>query len=155
MVEGGVAIVKVDNLTAGDHTVTVKYSGDGNYTEETAISNFTVKADKVDSEITVVDYGNGTVVVIVGDNATGNVTLTIDGENITVPVVDGVAVVDLGNVTPGAHDVEVIYSGDDTHKPATTETTVTAPKYESLFMLVVRSILRWLKAVLLLLKWTI
>ena len=131
MVEGGVAIVKVDNLTAGDHTVTVKYSGDGNYTEETAISNFTVKADKVDSEITVVDYGNGTVVVIVGDNATGNVTLTIDGENITVPVVDGVAVVDLGNVTPGAHDVEVIYSGDDTHKPATTETTVTAPKYDT------------------------
>ena len=58
MVEGGVAIVKVDNLTAGDHTVTVKYSGDGNYTEETAISNFTVKADKADSEITVVDQGN-------------------------------------------------------------------------------------------------
>ncbi|WP_407423628.1 Ig-like domain-containing protein, partial [Methanobrevibacter sp.] len=131
MVEGGVAIVKVDNLVAGDHTVAVEYSGDGNYSEKYAVGNFTVKADKVDSEITVVDQGNGTVVIIVGDNATGNVTLTVDGENITVPVVDGVAVVDLGNVTPGTHDVEVIYSGDDTHKPATTETTVTAPKYET------------------------
>ena len=130
-VKDGVATITVDNLTAGDKTIAVTYSGDGNYSDATVISNFTVKEDKADSEIIVVDQGNGTVVVIVGDNATGNVTLSVDGQNITVPVVDGVAVVDLGNVTPGTHDVEVIYSGDDTHKPAAAETSVTAPKYEA------------------------
>ena len=55
--------------------------------------------------------------------------MVIDGKNVTAPVVDGVAIVDLGNVTPGTHDVEIIYSGDDTHKPVTVESNVTAPKY--------------------------
>ena len=129
MVEGGVAVVKVDNLTAGDHTIAVEYSGDGNYTDTYVIGNLTVKEGKSDSDVTVVDYGNGTVAIIVGDNATGNVTVVIDGKNVTAEVINGTAVVDLGNVTPGTHEIEVIYSGDDTHKPVTVESNVTAPKY--------------------------
>ena len=128
-VKDGVATVVIDNLTAGDKTYVVKYSGDDNYTDTYVIGNLTVKEGKSDSDIAVVDYGNGTVVVVVGDNATGNVTVVIDGKNVTAPVVDGVAIVDLGNVTPGTHDVEIIYSGDDTHNPVTVESNVTAPKY--------------------------
>ncbi|WP_407424732.1 Ig-like domain repeat protein [Methanobrevibacter sp.] len=127
----GTASVKVDNLTAGDKTVTVEYSGDANYTSGYAISNFTVDEAKVVPDLTVVDYGNGTVVVVVGDNATGNVTISVDGKNFTAEVVNGTAVVELNNLTPGVHDVEVIYSGDDAHDSASTNSTVEAPKYDT------------------------
>ena len=112
-------------------TVVVEYSGDDNYTSGYAVGNFTVEPAKVVPDVSVVDYGNGTVVVIVGDNATGNVTVTIDGKNYTAEVVNGSAVVELGNVAPGTHEVEVIYSGDGTHNATTTKANVTAPKYDS------------------------
>ena len=36
-----------------------------------------------------------------------------------------------GNVTPGTHEVEVIYSGDSTHEAANSTVNITAPKYDS------------------------
>ncbi|MBE6506252.1 MAG: Ig-like domain repeat protein, partial [Methanobrevibacter millerae] len=76
-VVNGTASVIVDNLTAGDKSVFVEYSGDDNFTSSYGISNFTVDEAKVVPELNVVDYGNGTVVVVVGDNATGNVTVKV------------------------------------------------------------------------------
>ena len=92
-------------MTAGPKTVVVEYSGDGNYTSGYAVGNFTVEPAKVVPDVSVVDYGNGTVVVVVGDNATGNVTITVGGKNYTAEVVNGTAVVELGNVAPGTHEV--------------------------------------------------
>ena len=80
---------------------------------------------------TVVDYGNGTVVVVVPEDAVGNVTITVDGKNYTAEVVNGTAVVQLDNVTPGTHEVEVIYSGDDKYNSTVKTTDITAPKYDS------------------------
>ena len=129
--ETGKAIVTVENVSAGNHTIAVEYVGDDNYSSNYAISNMTVDKAKVESDLTVVDYGNGTVVVVVGDNATGNVTVTVDGQNYTADVINGTAVVTLNNITPGTHEVEVIYSGDDTHTNATASTVVNGPKYDS------------------------
>ncbi len=128
-VKDGVAVVTVDNLAAGNKTYVVKYSGDDNFTDASFIGNLTVKEGKSDSDITVVDKGNGTISVVVGDNAAGNVTVFVDGKNITAEVKDGVAIINLENVTPGTHEIEVVYSGDDTHKPVTVYDNVTAPKY--------------------------
>ncbi|MBQ6512857.1 Ig-like domain repeat protein [Methanobrevibacter sp.] len=130
-VKDGVATVVVDGLTAGNKTYVVEYSGDGNYSANYTIGNVTVKEAKSTPDITVVDQGNGTVVVIVGDNATGNVTVEIDGKNVTAEVKDGVAVVDLGDVAPGTYDIKVNYSGDDTHNPATADGKATVPKHET------------------------
>ncbi|WP_407380908.1 Ig-like domain repeat protein, partial [Methanobrevibacter sp.] len=131
VVDNGTATVVVENLTAGPKSVIVEYPGDDNYASNYTVGNFTVEKAKVTPDIKVVDQGNGTVVVIVGDNATGNVTVTVDGQNYTAEVVNGTAVVTLDNVTPGTHDIEVIYSGDDTHTNATANGNITAPKYET------------------------
>ena len=128
----GKAVITIENLTAGDKTLIVEYSGDSNYSANYTLANFTVAPGKVDSEITVVDLGNGTVVVVVGDNATGNVTITLDGQNFTGNVTNGTAVITLENITPGINVIEVIYSGDDTHTNSTIEANITGPKYDTL-----------------------
>ncbi|SDA67257.1 Ig-like domain (group 3) [Methanobrevibacter millerae] len=118
-------------MTAGDKTIVVEYSGDDNYAPTQVISNLTVDKTKTTPDLIVVDKGNGTVVVVVGDNATGNVTVTVDGENYTAEVIDGVAVVNLDNLTPGTHDIQIAYSGDDNHAPSTAASSVNVPKAES------------------------
>ena len=130
-VDGGVAIVTVDNLTPGNKTVIVEYSGDDNYAANYTVSNFTIEQPKVTPEIVVIDQGNGTVVVVVGDNATGNVTITVGDHKYNATVVNGTAVLNINNETPGIHEIEVIYSGDDTHSSASETANITSPKYDS------------------------
>ncbi|MBQ2652500.1 MAG: Ig-like domain repeat protein [Methanobrevibacter sp.] len=130
-IKDGVAVVTIDNLTAGDKTFVVEYSGDGNYTANYTVGNFTVKEAKVVPDMKVVDYGNGTVVVVVGDNATGNVTVKVGNDTYTAEVINGTATVTMDNLTPGKNSVEVIYSGDNTHAASNVNTTVTGPKYVS------------------------
>ncbi|WP_292746586.1 Ig-like domain-containing protein [Methanobrevibacter sp.] len=131
-VENGKAVVTVDNLTDGDHTIAVKYSGDDNYAGNSSVGNLTVEKALVNPDVKVIDQGNGTVVVVVGDNATGNVTIKVGDKEYNATVVNGTAIVELdGNVTPGTHEVEVIYSGDDTHEAANATSEITAPKYDA------------------------
>ncbi len=131
-VENGKAVVTIPELAAGNHTIAVEYHGDDNYTASSTVGNATVEPAKIVPDMKVIDQGNGTVVVVVGDNATGNVTVTVDGRNYTAEVINGTAVVTLdGNVTPGTHEVEVIYSSDDTHEGASATTNITAPKYDT------------------------
>ena len=132
MIKDGKAVVTVDDLPAGNHTIAVVYSGDGNYTSNYTVGNLTVEEAKEVPDMKVIDQGNGTVVVVVGDNATGNVTVKVGDKEYTAEVVNGTAVVQLDdNVTPGTHDVEVIYSGDDTHEPQVADSKVTIPKYST------------------------
>ena len=107
----GIAQAIIPYLKVGNYTVDVTYNGDGKYLSSTNATKLTV--NKVSSEIIVVDHGNGTVVVIVPGNATGNVTIEVEGKNFTGPVINGTAVINLTNVTPGEHNITVIYSGDE------------------------------------------
>ena len=127
----GTATVKVDNLTAGPKTVVVEYSGDDNYASAYKVGNFTVEPAKETPDITVVDQGNGTIVVVMPSDATGNVTVTVDGKNYTAEIINGTAVVQLEDVTPGEHDIEVTYSGDGKYTNATADAKITAPKYST------------------------
>ena len=130
-ISDGKASIIIENLTEGDKTLIVEYSGDTQYVANYTLANFTVAPGKAESEIIVVDHGNGTVVIIVGDNAEGNVTVKVSDNVYNATVINGTAVVNIGNETPGVHDVEVIYSGDDTHTNSTANATITAPKYDS------------------------
>ena len=51
--------------------------------------------------------------------ATGVVAVTIDGEEQEVPIVNGSAQVDISDLEPGVHVVEVTYSGDDKYASKT------------------------------------
>ena len=53
------------------------------------------------------------IVVTLPEDATGTVTVTINGKDYTVDVKDGKAVFDIPGLAAGKYDIVVYYSGDD------------------------------------------
>ena len=134
-VTGGVNSIIVPDVPVGDHTVEVIYNGDDKYSGKSTTTELVVSPkDTNPGDIRVIDNGDGTVTVIVPDNATGNVTVKIGNETIPAEeLVDGKAIVNLtkSNATPGVHNITVIYSGDGNHTPAEVNATGTIPKWDS------------------------
>ncbi|WP_406535443.1 Ig-like domain repeat protein, partial [Methanobrevibacter sp.] len=128
-VSNGKAVVVVPGLKAGNYTVDAVYSGDNKY--KSSSNGTDLEVSKVKADINVIDQNNGTVVVVVPENATGNITVTVDGENYTAPIENGVATITLTNATPGVHDIEVTYSGDDNYLDGTTTSKANIPKLET------------------------
>jgi hypothetical protein len=92
------------------------------------------KVNTTKDDIQVEDLGNGTIIVKVGDNATGNVTVVINNETKVVNLTNGTAVVNVVNITnatPGVNNITVIYSGDENHTGVEVNTTVMIPKWDS------------------------
>ena len=117
----------------GNATVTVAFDGNEKYA---AVSrNITVSVSKQDANINVsmpenVTVGeNSTVNVVLPDDATGNVTVNVDGEvTDTVAVTDGTAEVTISSLSVGNHTVEIAYSGDDKYNSASKTATITVNK---------------------------
>ncbi|MBQ9025181.1 MAG: Ig-like domain repeat protein, partial [Methanobrevibacter sp.] len=115
-VTGGRGSLVIGDLTNGTYTAVVKYMGDDWYAAKSNSTTFTVKA-KVDSSnvvnITVDIPDNstsGVVNVTLPENATGNVTVIIDGKEYNVTnVTNGTAVIYITEILPGNHTIEVIY----------------------------------------------
>ena len=127
----GKAVIKLENLTGGAKTFIVEYPGDNNFTGNYTVGEFVAKGTKASVDPVIIDNGNGTIVVVIGDNATGNVTIKVGNETFNATVVNGTAIINITNVTPGNHEVEVIYSGDANHTNSTIKTNITAPKYDT------------------------
>ena len=129
-IAGGENEIIVPGVPVGDYDVKVTYNGDDKYLPANTTTPLSVKPAETDpADIKVVDQGNGTVVVVVPKDATGNVTITINGTNYTAPVVNGTATFDLTNETPGTYDITATYSGDKNYTSAATNGTVTIPKH--------------------------
>ncbi|MDO5810820.1 MAG: Ig-like domain-containing protein, partial [Methanobrevibacter sp.] len=135
-VAGGLNHISVENIPVGENqTVIVTYNGNDKYAKDTITTNLTVKPqDKTSDEFKVDDKGNGTIIVTVPENATGNITLKIGNETYEVPIEDGKAVIDIANrtnQTPGVHDVTISYTGDGNNTPVEFNSTANVPKWES------------------------
>ena len=129
-INGGENEILVPGVPVGDHEVKVTYNGDNKYLPANTTTSLTVKPAETDpSDIKVVDEGNGTVVVVVPKDATGNVTITINGTDYTSTVINGTATFDLTDENPGTYNVTATYSGDKNYTPATTNANVTIPKH--------------------------
>ena len=113
----GSVILEIPELEAGQkYNVAVDYSGDGRY--EGFNQNFvgTVKVDG-DFNMTIPElYKNETaeVQVTLPDDATGNVSLIIDGEVIDTKEVTNCSVImEIPGLTKGDHNITISYTGDD------------------------------------------
>ena len=126
-VSGGKGVLVVPDLGAGNYTVKATYNGDDKYESSTNSTEMEVAKEILTPEdVKVIDQGNGTVVVVVPENATGNVTIKVGDKEYNATVANGTAVITLDNSTPGTHEVEVIYSGDDNHDGVGVKANVTA-----------------------------
>jgi uncharacterized protein YdeI (BOF family) len=128
-ISGGNGQLVISGLPKGEYYVSVRYNGDEKYLPATNTTLFTVS--KIDTEMDEVDQGNGTLVVKLPADATGNVTVKIDNKTYIAKVENGTVVINLEDVTPGVHDVEIYYSGDNNYASKTDKVTVDIPKYES------------------------
>ena len=129
------------NLAENTYEITARYLGDDNYKESTnktetfKVSKWNIMPVEVNvtvpSDIKVGDKFNVDVAV---PNATGNVTIIIDGVDTVVPLDEnGTASVPVEGLSVGNHGIVVMYSGDDTHTSAYKATSVNVEKLSSQF----------------------
>ena len=128
-IENGVASVTVSDLKAGDYTVTVKYAGDNNYNEANADAEFSVsKISDYNMDISVPEIKEGvnsTIGVDLPKDATGTVTVEIDGKKYTANVIDGTANVIVSGLSAGDYNITTVYSGDAKYDSMTKKGNVT------------------------------
>ena len=114
----GTAVVALENVSSGQHNITVSYPGDDNYNNATLNATVDIRQSDVPIDVTVQNITVGdveTIVVSVGNNATGNVTIYIDGKEYTEVIENGNATFVISDLTAGNKTVAVSYNGDKKH----------------------------------------
>ena len=122
-VKDGEAEFVISGLKAGTKQVSVSYSGDDKYLSSKNTTTFKVKKyhPPIDSTTQDIIYGKDeTIVVELPDDATGKVTIIVDGKKYTAKVKDGKATFVIPGLTSGKYDVQVYYSGDGKYYSAKT-----------------------------------
>ena len=128
-IENGKAVKTISGLKADDYTVTVKYAGDNNYNEATADAEFSVsKISDYNMDISVPEIKEGvnsTISIDLPKDATGTVTVEIDGKKYTANVIDGTANVIVSGLSAGDYNITTVYSGDAKYDSMTKKGNVT------------------------------
>ena len=128
-IENGKAVKTISGLKADDYTVTVKYAGDNNYNEATADAEFSVsKISDYNMDISVPEIKEGvnsTISVDLPKDATGTVTVEIDGKKYTANVIDGTANVIVSGLSAGDYNITTVYFGDAKYDSMTKKGNVT------------------------------
>ena len=128
-IENGKAVKTISGLKADDYTVTVKYAGDNNYNEATADAEFSVsKISDYNMDISVPEIKEGvnsTISVDLPKDATGTVTVEIDGKKYTANVIDGTANVIVSGLSAGDYNITTVYSGDAKYDSMTKKGNIT------------------------------
>ena len=113
-VVNGVANISVPKLNEGNYEYVIKYSGDNKYASFENTDHIDVAKPTPEIVVPPLDESSadGSVAVTLPSDATGTVTLVINGNDYSFPVVDGVANVELPDLTDGTYEYALIYSGD-------------------------------------------
>ena len=128
--KGNVTGVK---LAAGTYDFTAKFAGSDNYNDVSDSGNF--KVNKVDSATDVavsdIKVGEDAVITVkLFSDATGSVTVTVNGKDYTEPVVNGVVNVKVSGLKADTYDVAVKYSGDNNYNDAVATSSFTVSKVD-------------------------
>ena len=128
--KGNVTGVK---LAAGTYDFTAKFAGDNNYNDVGDSGNF--KVNKVDSVIDVavsdIKVGEDAVITVkLLSDATGSVTVNVNGKDYTEPVVNGIANVKVSGLKADTYDVAVKYSGDNNYNAVVATSSFTVSKVD-------------------------
>jgi len=127
----GVATIVIPDLPAGQYALAVKYSGDDKYKNQSTTVKFNVNKYNVKMKATAKYYQDGDysiVSVTLSDDATGSVSVEVNGNNYTTNVVDGSALIAISKLPAGDYPLNVVYSGDAKYKEYTVATTLKVVK---------------------------
>ncbi|MEE1128934.1 MAG: Ig-like domain repeat protein [Methanobrevibacter sp.] len=116
-IENSQAILELDNLAGGIHKLTIIYLGDEYHKNSTVETEFGIKTLITDIILSVNDttYGKGiTVVAKLNENATGNVSFTVNNLKSLSNVENGIATWTFGGFDVGTYRISADYLGDNT-----------------------------------------
>ena len=107
----------VPNLKLGTYIVTGTFEGDSYYTNKSRVNSSAITVTKgepnIDIDLENITGSTPSITVRLPADATGNVTLYVNGQVIqVVNVTNGSAVVNVTGLKPGNNTVTVVYSGD-------------------------------------------
>ena len=127
------SIAEIPDLPVGEHNYTVNYVSDDKFVKASVSSSLTVNKASISIEatdaVTKVDENASTTAVLNMSDATGTVSITVDGVDYSAEVEDGSAVVVLPLLPAGNYTFDVVYSGDDRYESNSTSVSVTVEKY--------------------------
>ena len=142
-IENGVASVTVSDLKAGDYTVAVKYAGDNNYNGATGSAEFSVSKITPDMDVTVnnIVFGEDlTVNAVLPADATGEVVITVNGEDYTAAIENGVASVTVSDLKAGDYTVAVKYAGDNNYNAVDVTKGVNVAKADAALNVIINNV---------------
>ncbi|WP_427831781.1 beta strand repeat-containing protein [Methanobrevibacter intestini] len=127
----GKAILTVKDLASGDYTVDATYNGDVKYLSSSNSSSF--KVSKVDSTISIdvgdIKVGEDAIInVVVPNDATGNVIITIGDKTETVEIKDGKATLTVKDLLADTYTIHATYNGDNKYNKANATGSITVSK---------------------------
>ena len=124
----GVAVVYIGDLAPGSYNATILYSGDSKYGSATKIIDVNVPrvVVELDNDTLVIDSQNvssGVSINLPGD-ATGTLSVTVDGKTYTETLINGKATVNIPELADGEYNMTVTYSGDGKYEGMTKTTLI-------------------------------
>ena len=126
LINNASAVFNVSGLSNGTHIITASYGGDKKYlkvsnTSSIAVSKIKTSISVKASDINVGDSESITVTVNVSD-ATGSVSITVDGKDYTSSISNGQAVFSINALAEGTYTIKATYNGDNKYLSSTNDT---------------------------------
>ena len=125
----GIGIYSLENLAAGNYTAYLGFNGDDTFDTAAKAAQFEVKNIEQAIEINAPEYDDTPEISInLPSDATGNLTVNVDGTNYTKTLVNGSASITVPTLSEGEYNLTVTYSGDDKYSAVTKTTTINIKK---------------------------
>ena len=128
-VVGGKAVLE-GVLESGNYTLVAAYMGDDRFNENVTFESFTVNVpEKQDTNVSItvpsdIKVGDNVTVEISVPNATGNISVFVDGVPYSQNLTNGKATVTIPELSEGSHNITVAYSGDGKYAPSSKSSVV-------------------------------
>ena len=108
--------IVISGFTAGENIVNITYNGNDIY-EAKSIEKNVVASEEPSISIPEIKAGEATTTTVkIADDATGNITVSVDGEEKSVSnLTNGAATITIPALSAGNHNVTITYSGDENY----------------------------------------
>ena len=118
----GSVLLNISDLSAGNYDVNVNYDGNYKYLSNSSSASFIVDKYEPTFNVNASDVcwtdESISIDVELPEDATGNVTISLNDELYTLPVINGTVNFNIPELSQGNYNAVVLYSGDDKYANA-------------------------------------
>ena len=119
-IKNGNGSLNISDLGFGNYSVVVRYAGDDIYmpcVNTTSFNVLKVNLPVTNETIVIPDDNQIVYSISLPDDATGTLTVIVDGKEYSETLVNGKATVTVPELGEGSHNITVTYSGDSKYSP--------------------------------------